>query len=145
MYRRVVLLICVLVCDAFHYTPLNGPGKIFGRNLELDALKELNSEKAFDTAIKNAKDTLVVVDFATTWCGPCKVMEPKVTELSEKYTDSALFYKVTGDASADASALMKREGVRAVPSFHFWKNGERVDVVNGANIDAVTNSLQKFI
>jgi len=52
---------------------------------------------------------------------------------------------VTGDASADASALMKREGVRAVPSFHFWKNGEKVDVVNGANIDAVTSSLQKHI
>jgi len=84
------------------------------------------------------------VDFATTWCGPCKVMEPKVTALSEQYGD-AIFYKVTGDASADASALMKREGVRAVPSFHFWKNGEKVDVVNGANIDAVTSSLQKHI
>jgi len=40
---------------------------------------------------------------------------------------------------------MKREGVRAVPSFHFWKNGERVDIVNGANIDALTNALDKNI
>lgn len=109
----------------------------------LSALKELNSEGAFDSAVKKAKDKLVVVDFATTWCGPCKVMEPKVTALSEEYTD-AIFYKVMGDSSAAASALMKREGVRAVPSFHFWKNGERVDVVNGANIDAVTTSVQKY-
>mmetsp|Transcript_13237 Transcript_13237/g.43146 ORF Transcript_13237/g.43146 Transcript_13237/m.43146 type:complete len:145 (+) Transcript_13237:89-523(+) len=108
------------------------------------AMKELGSERAFDSAIKSAKDKLVVVDFATTWCGPCKVMEPKVTQLAEEYP-AALFYKVTGDASADASSLMKREGVRAVPSFHFWKNGEKVDVVNGANIDAVTTSLQKHI
>lgn len=109
----------------------------------VSALKELGSEGAFDSAVKKAKDKLVVVDFATTWCGPCKVMEPKVTALSEEYTQ-AVFYKVMGDSSAAASALMKREGVRAVPSFHFWKNGERVEVVNGANIEAVTTSVQKY-
>ena len=107
-------------------------------------MKELGSERAFDSAIKSAKEKLVIVDFATTWCGPCKVMEPKVTALSDEYP-SAIFYKVTGDSSSDASSLMKREGVRAVPSFHFWKNGERVDVVNGANIDAVTTALQTHI
>lgn len=53
--------------------------------------------------------------------------------MHRQYTD-VIFYKVTGDSSAAASSLMKREGVRAVPSFHFWKNGERVEVVNGANI-----------
>lgn len=127
----------------------------------LSAMSELGSERAFDQAVKDAKDKLVVVDFATTWCGPCKVMEPKVAKLSDEYED-AIFYKVTGDASADASALMKREGVRAVPSFHFWKNGEKVEVVNGANIgtflqsfwqpshfaqraEAVTSNVEKYL
>ena len=64
--------------------------------------------------------------------------------MSEEYTD-AIFYKVIGDSSAEASSLMKREGVRAVPSFHFWKNGEKVDVVNGANIEAVTSNVQKYL
>ena len=49
----------------------------------LEAMKEIGSEKAFDSAIKEAKEKLIVVDFATTWCGPCKVMEPKVAKLSE--------------------------------------------------------------
>ena len=53
------------------------------------------------------------------------------------------FYKVVGDASADASKLMKREGVRTVPSFHFWKGNSRVEVINGANIEAVTKAVQK--
>ena len=89
--------------------------------------------------------------------------------MSEEY-GGARFYKVIGDSSADASSLMKREGVRAVPSFHFWKNGEKVerfsgvflniylvrpcractvstqvDVVNGANIDAVTANVVKYL
>jgi len=64
--------------------------------------------------------------------------------MSEEY-DGARFYKVIGDSSADASSLMKREGVRAVPSFHFWKNGEKVDVVNGANVDAVQGNVIKYL
>mmetsp|Transcript_25537 Transcript_25537/g.78561 ORF Transcript_25537/g.78561 Transcript_25537/m.78561 type:complete len:140 (-) Transcript_25537:236-655(-) len=134
--RFTAFLCAVAAATAFHAQP-----RVAQRTAtRLAAMKELASEKAFDSAIKSAKEQLVVVDFATTWCGPCKVMEPKVNALSEEYP-SAIFYKVTGDSSKDASSLMKREGVRAVPSFHFWKNGEKVDVVNGANIDAVTTAL----
>lgn len=57
-----------------------------------------------------------------------------------------LFYfhlQVIGDASPDASKLMKREGVRSVPSFHYFKNGEKVDVVNGANAEAIEAAITK--
>ena len=50
---------------------------------------------------------------------------------------------VIGDASPEASKLMKREGVRSVPSFHYFKNGEKVDVVNGANADAIEAAITK--
>lgn len=83
-----------------------------------------------------------MVDYSTTWCGPCKVIAPKFDELSESYPDS-VFLKVIGDASPDASKLMKREGVRSVPSFHYFKNGEKVDVVNGANAEAIEAAIKK--
>ena len=47
------------------------------------------------------------------------------------------FYKCIGDSSAEASAILKREGVRSVPAFHFWKNGAKLDVINGARIEDV--------
>ena len=57
---------------------------------------------------------------------------------------SNLFHlQVIGDASPDASKLMKREGVRSVPSFHYFKNGEKVDVVNGANAEAIEAAITK--
>lgn len=34
--------------------------------------------------------------------------------------------QVIGDSTSEASLLMKREGVRSVPSFHFWKGGKKV-------------------
>ena len=85
---------------------------------------------------------MVVIDYSTTWCGPCKVIAPKFDELSDKYPQ-AVFVKVIGDASPDASKLMKREGVRSVPSFHYFVNGEKVDVVNGANAEAIEAAITK--
>mmetsp|Transcript_25528 Transcript_25528/g.82499 ORF Transcript_25528/g.82499 Transcript_25528/m.82499 type:complete len:147 (+) Transcript_25528:62-502(+) len=143
------IMTAVLLASAQAWTPaskVSGSGLSMSRKrcTALQGMKDLGSEGDFDKAVKDAGDSLMVVDFATTWCGPCKVMEPKMNAMSEEYTD-AIFYKVIGDSSAEASSLMKREGVRAVPSFHFWKNGEKVDVVNGANIEAVTSNVQKYL
>ena len=38
----------------------------------LDAVIDIGSEAAFDKTIKNSGDSLVIVDYSTTWCGPCK-------------------------------------------------------------------------
>lgn len=103
---------------------------------------DIDSEASFDSTISSAGSNLVVVDYSTTWCGPCKVIAPKFDELSDKYPD-AVFLKVIGDATPTASQLMKREGVRSVPSFHYFKNGEKVDVVNGANADAIEAAITK--
>jgi len=106
------------------------------------AVVDIDSEDGFDSTVKAAGSALVVVDYSTTWCGPCKVIAPKFEEFSEKYPD-AVFLKVIGDATPDASKLMKREGVRSVPSFHYFVNGEKVDVVNGANAEAIESAILK--
>mmetsp|Transcript_20695 Transcript_20695/g.25610 ORF Transcript_20695/g.25610 Transcript_20695/m.25610 type:complete len:155 (+) Transcript_20695:78-542(+) len=106
------------------------------------AVVDIDSEEAFDNTIKSAGGALVVVDYSTTWCGPCKVIAPKFEEFSEKYPD-AVFLKVIGDATPEASKLMKREGVRSVPSFHYFVGGEKVEVVNGANAEAIEGGILK--
>lgn len=58
---------------------------------------------------------------------------------------SFVLSQVIGDSSPAASQLMKREGVRSVPSFHYFKNGEKVDVVNGANADAIEGAIKKHL
>ena len=54
-------------------------------------------ERIFD--YKNEKDWVFkgnkpcVIDFYTTWCGPCKRLAPIMEEMSQKYCEQVLFYK----------------------------------------------------
>ena len=54
---------------------------------------DIDSPDAFDKTIESAGSALVVIDYSTTWCGPCKVIAPKFDELSDQYPDS-VFLKV---------------------------------------------------
>lgn len=31
---------------------------------------------------------------------------------------------------------------RSVPAFHFWKGGEKVEVIAGANVEALENTIK---
>lgn len=106
------------------------------RMLVVDA----GSAEDIDKILSAADDTLVVVDYSTTWCGPCKSIAPVFEEMSERYTD-VVFVKVMGDLTDDSKELMKREGIRAVPAFHFWKQKKRVRDTTGIN----SEDLEKLI
>ena len=45
----------------------------------------VSSMKELDAKSKAAPDLLHVVMFKAEWCGPCKVIYPKVEELSDNY------------------------------------------------------------
>lgn len=115
-----------------------------GRRANLRTTKMLVVEafgtEDMDKIIQSADESLVVVDYSTSWCGPCKIFAPTFEELSDKY-EEVVFVKVMGDVSEKASELMKREGIRAVPAFHFWKSNERVKDITGARKEDVENAI----
>ena len=55
---------------------------------------EISSQEDFDKALGSAGDSLVVIDYSTSWCGPCKIIAPKFDEFSEQYKNVA-FLKVS--------------------------------------------------
>jgi thioredoxin 1 len=95
---------------------------------------EFQSEEEFNKILTEAGDKLVVVDISTTTCGPCKMIFPKLVEMSLEYPD-AVFLKINGDINNDTRTLMRKWGVRAVPNFRFFKNGEQVHSHTGAKLD----------
>jgi len=98
---------------------------------------EIDSKQVFDEAI--AADCLVVIDFYAEWCPPCKAIAPKIQAFSETYQD-VKFYKVDVDNVKDVSAEV---GIRAMPTFIFFKSGEKVKEVVGADPGAIQKAIQE--
>ena len=84
-----------------------------------------------------------MVDFWATWCGPCKMIAPHVDALSEEYAGKAKIVKVDIDEERD---IAEKFGIMSIPTLYFFKNGEVVDQVVGAQPKHVLASkLEKIV
>ena len=75
---------------------------------------ELN-ETTFAEQVTNSKG-VVVVDFFTTWCPPCRALAPILEEL-----EHATVLKVDGDK---CQGLVVDNNVSAYPTLVFYKDGK---------------------
>lgn len=57
-----------------------------------------------------------VIDFYTTWCGPCKMMAPIVEETAKAYAGKVDFYKVDIEKEQE---LAQTFGIQSIPTFLF--------------------------
>lgn len=71
----------------------------------------------------------LVVDFWATWCGPCRMVAPIIEELDKTYEGKVVIGKCDVEECEDLAAEF---GIRNIPSILFFKNGEVVDKVIGA-------------
>lgn len=77
--------------------------------------------QTFDASI--AENKLTVVDFYTTWCGPCKRMEPFIKEVKAENVDINVL-QVDAEAYMEISQRYNLEGY---PTLIFFKGGQVVD------------------
>ncbi|KAK2810756.1 hypothetical protein FQN49_008516 [Arthroderma sp. PD_2] len=99
---------------------------------------DIKSREEFTKAINGPK--LVLIDCFATWCGPCKAIAPKVDQLSVEHSDDVDVYKIDVDNSPE---IAQELGVRSMPTFIFFKGGEKLDEVVGANPQALIAGITK--
>ncbi|XP_042476534.1 thioredoxin H4-1-like isoform X2 [Macadamia integrifolia] len=95
-------------------------------NIHLITTKEKWDEKISEA---NNDSKFVVVNFSASWCGPCRLIAPFYSELSEKYP-SLMFLTVDVDELTEFSSSWD---IRATPTFFVLKDGQQVDKLVGAN------------
>ena len=90
------------------------------------AILNVTEEQFEEEVLKN--DTPVFVDFNASWCGPCKMMEPIIEQVSEEVTN-VKFVAIDVD---NAERLAIKYGISSIPCMILFKNGEEADRVIGA-------------
>ncbi|CAH8491441.1 unnamed protein product [Schistosoma turkestanicum] len=71
----------------------------------------------------------VLVDFHAKWCGPCKILGPRLENVMKSYMNSVLLAKVDID-QLDSIALKYK--VSVVPTIISMKNGKEIERFEGA-------------
>ena len=76
--------------------------------------------KVFDW--KNSKewkylgDKPAILDFYASWCGPCRILKPRLKSIAKEYGSDIVVYSIDAESVPELSALM---GVQAYPTVYF--------------------------
>ncbi|KAL5539999.1 hypothetical protein UlMin_043639 [Ulmus minor] len=107
----------------------------------------ITTKESWELKMEEAKreNKIIIANFSATWCGPCKMIAPFYSELSEKHP-SLMFLLIDVDEMTDFSTSWD---IKATPTFFFLQDGKQVDKLVGANkpelqkkITAVLDSMK---
>ncbi|KOF01593.1 thioredoxin [Roseivirga seohaensis] len=70
-----------------------------------------------------SQETPVLVDFYADWCGPCQAMAPVLKEVAKAHEGKVKIIKIDVDKN---QPLAQKFGVRSIPTFILFKNGEMI-------------------
>ena len=65
---------------------------------------------------------LVLVDFYAEWCGPCKIMKPRILDVAERMGDDIKVIQINVDKEKE---LATRFRIASVPTLIIFKNGKQ--------------------
>lgn len=99
---------------------------------------ESNNEWKFNGEIP------AVIDFYADWCGPCKMVEPIMEELSGVYNGKVNFFRIDTDAEQELASMF---GIQSIPSLLFVPLDEKPQMAVGAlpkatMVKAITDVLK---
>ncbi|EDV33035.1 Thioredoxin-2 [Drosophila ananassae] len=103
---------------------------------------QVKDKADLDSQLSKAGSKLVVLDFFATWCGPCKMISPKLGELATQYADNVVVIKVDVD---ECEEIAMEYNVSSMPTFVFIKNGTKVEEFAGANATRVEDVIKANI
>ena len=85
----------------------------------------------------------LVVDLWATWCGPCRMLAPIVSELASEYDGKIVVGKCDVEENED---IAMEFGVRNIPTLLFFKDGKLVDkFVGSAKKPALVEKFQALL
>ncbi|MDO4771422.1 co-chaperone YbbN [Porphyromonas sp.] len=93
--------------------------------------------------IKYKGDKPCIVDFYATWCGPCKVLKPRLKEIAKQYTGKIYVYMIDVDKNPIPTQMM---GVTAMPTtFMIPMKGKGVKNEGALSYKQLEEAVEKML
>eukprot|EP01138_Halocafeteria_seosinensis_P014252 gb/GECG01014551.1/.p1 GENE.gb/GECG01014551.1/~~gb/GECG01014551.1/.p1 ORF type:complete len:167 (+),score=20.82 gb/GECG01014551.1/:1-501(+) len=105
-----------------------------------DNIVHIHSTDEYIQQVQNS--TKLVAYYTAKWCGPCRMFGPVYERLASEYGDRISFLKIDVDENEQLAA---NAGIQAVPTFQLFNGGKKIDTVQGADKDAVTQKIESLI
>lgn len=103
-------------------------------------LVEATTQQQFEEFLGKAGKCLTVVHFQAAWAPQCGQMNEVMAELAKEHTHTT-FVKLEAEAVPGVS---EKYEIASVPTFLFFKGGEKVDRLDGANAPDLTKKVQRL-
>lgn len=100
--------------------------------------EKVYNEKTSPETWKYIGDKPCIIDFYTTWCGPCKRLSPILEQLAEQYDDMIVVYRVDAEKEKE---LSRKIGIKAYPSLLFCPMNNQPQMAVGLRSKAELNRL----
>lgn len=127
-------------------SPDGGGGKVVELSSDEAFEAALASTKAVSTPGSSSSSPLAVLQFTAAWCGPCRAIAPLLEQMAAASDPRAVaFYKVDVDEE-NVSKSCGDQGIGAVPTFKFAKNGGILEeaTVRGADVAALKAAIEEL-
>ncbi|XP_058786203.1 thioredoxin-like 4, chloroplastic [Vicia villosa] len=116
----------------------------------VECVREFKTDEEFCKILEKSKgtETLIVVDFFRTSCGSCRYIEQGFAKLCKKsgsHDAPVMFLKHNViDEYDEESEVADRLRIRAVPLFHFYKDGKLLEAFPTRDKERIIAAILKY-
>lgn len=84
-----------------------------------------------------------IIDFYADWCGPCRMMSPRLEEIAKEYAGKLIVYKVNTDIEQQLSANL---GIQSLPTLLFIpQNGKPQATMGVIPKESLKKAIHDFL
>ena len=85
----------------------------------------------------------VLVDFWAAWCAPCRMIEPVVEAIAEKYEGKAKIFRLNVDENTNTAV---KYNIRGIPTLLLFKDGAvQEQIVGNTNKGTISKMIDNHL